>query len=158
MDDRSVSGDERDTQPAPAARRNIAHKAHQRADRDKLTVFDLPRELRNRIYHYALAIDYQRVPLNPFYLNKPNPAVSPLLVCSAIYHEARSYMTAHQTAYVSVLDGLDWTYGKPALDYGLSRATKDTTVCALMEFKSVHFHLHLDLLYKQEYSPPSLLN
>jgi hypothetical protein len=60
-------------------------------------------------------------------------------------------MIAHQIPYIPVLDGLDRIYG-------LSRATKDTTGCALRDFKSVHFYLHLDLLYKQEYSPPGLLN
>jgi hypothetical protein len=42
-------------------------------------------------------------------------------------------------------------------DYGLSRANKVKTVCALTDFVSVHFHLHLDPLRKEEYDPHVLI-
>jgi hypothetical protein len=119
-----------DTQPRSAARQTIPHKSAQRVGGHKLTILDLIGELRNQIHHHALANEYQRVPLNPIYLNKPNSDVALFLTCSVVYHEACSYMTAHQTAYIPVLVGLDWTYGGPGPENGLSRATKDTTVCA----------------------------
>jgi hypothetical protein len=40
-------------------------------DPDKKTFFSLPGELRNEVYRLAFAKDYQCVPLNAVYLNKP---------------------------------------------------------------------------------------
>ncbi|KAH3912391.1 hypothetical protein HBI56_204480 [Parastagonospora nodorum] len=147
-----------DTRREPTERLTIAVQDALPLVADKPTLFSLPGELRNAIYHLALDKDYQRVPLNPVYLNKPDPYIALLQTCSAVYHEARSYMVEKQTAYIPVMPGLDWSYGEPAADYGLSRATKDTTICALTDFVSVHFHLHLDLSPEEDYSPEGLLD
>ncbi|KAH7071105.1 hypothetical protein BKA63DRAFT_419790 [Paraphoma chrysanthemicola] len=124
---------------------------------NRLTLFSLPGELRNTIYHLALSTSYQRVPLNPAYNGRSELFASLLQTCSAIYHEARSYMTEQQTLYIPVMCGMDWTYGEPTAEYGLTRATKDTIVAALGEFVDVHFHLHIELLDKEEYDPNALL-
>ena len=152
-----MSSEESDTTREPTDRLTIALQDMLPLVPDKLTIFSLPGELRNAIYHLALEKDYQRVPLNPVYLNKPDPYIALLQTCSTVYHEARSYMVEKQTAYIPVMPGLDWSYGEPAADYGLSRATKDTTVCALTDFMSVHFHLHLELMRREDYDPDMLL-
>jgi hypothetical protein len=118
------------------------------------TFLSLPGELRNQIYHLALEKSYQRVPLNPFYLNKPDPYIALLRSCSAVYDEARSYIVEQQTAYVPVMPGMDWSYREPTKEYGLP---KHTAVCILTDFMSVHFHLHIDLLYKAGYDPKAVL-
>jgi hypothetical protein len=118
------------------------------------TFFSLPGELRNQIYHLALEKSYQRVPLNPFYFNKPDPYIALLRSCSAVYDEARSYMVEQQIGYTPVLPGMDWSYGEPAEEYGLP---KHTAVCILTDFMSVHFHLHIDLLCKADYDPEAVL-
>jgi hypothetical protein len=123
-----------------------------------LTIFALPGELRNEIYRLALDKDFQRVPLNSEYRNAPDPYIGLLQMCSAVYHETRSYMAEKQTAYIPVLADLEWTYGEPSETYGLSRATKDTTVCALTDFMSVHFHLHVHLLCELDYDSAALLD
>jgi hypothetical protein len=90
-----------------------------------LTIFALPGELRNEIYRLVLDKDFQRVPLNLEYRNAPDPYISLLQTCSAVYHETRSYMVEKQTANIPVLADLEWTYGEPSKKYGLSCATKD---------------------------------
>tara|TARA_R110002003_G_scaffold1519_3_gene23191 strand:- start:2589 stop:3704 length:1116 start_codon:yes stop_codon:yes gene_type:complete len=139
------------------ARLPITKKEARPLVRGRSTFFSLPGELRNHIYHLALDKAYQRVPLNVAYNGRADPFVTLMQTCSAVYHEARSYMVEQQTAYIPVMAGMDWTYGEPAPDYGLSRATKDTTVSALTDFMDVHFHLHIDLLHKDEYDPYALL-
>jgi hypothetical protein len=52
---------------------------------------------------------------------------------------------------------MDLSYGEPTAEYGLPQATKDTAVCALTEFISVHFHLHIDPLRREEYGTPAVL-
>lgn len=136
----------------------ISHKEVQRLSPSNLTIFDLPGEIRNEIYRLALDKEYQRVPLNPMYRNKPDPFSALLRTCSRMYEEARSYMTEKQTAYIPVLPDMDWTYGKNAINYGVQQETKDTVVCALTDFMTVHFHLHLDLLRKEDYDPDALLS
>jgi hypothetical protein len=134
----------------PAKRLQIVTKDPRAILPNKLTFFALPGELRNDIYRLAFEKEYQRVPLNAEYRNKPEAHVSLLQTCSAIYFEARSYMVKQQTVYIPVLTGADWSYGEPAQDYGYSRAIKDTKVCALTDFMSVHFHLHLDIMQRWE--------
>jgi len=140
-----------------AVRLDIATKDAKPLLPNRLTFFSLPGELRNEIYRLTLEKDYQRVPVDPCYLNRPDPYVALLQTCSAVYFEARSYMVEKQTAYIPVMPGMDWRYGEPEEEYGYSRATKDTTVCALTDFMSVHFHLHLELLRKEDYNPDALI-
>jgi hypothetical protein len=66
-------------------------------------------------------------------------------------------MVEMQTAYVPVMANIEWSYEEPAPDYGHSRETKDTAVCALTDLMNVHFLLHLDLLRKEDYDPDALV-
>jgi len=111
------------------------------------TFFDLSGELRNQIYDLALDKQYQRVPLNPYYLNKPDPYIALLQTCSQIYKEARSYLVEKQVAYVPVMAGMQYDYGTElSEDYGLSKETTDTIAASLTDFMEVQFHLHIDIL------------
>lgn len=111
------------------------------------TFFDLSGELRTQIYGLALDKQYQRVPLNPYYLNKPDPFIALLQACSQVYKEARSYLTEKQAAYVPIMAGMQYNYGDVLdEDYGLSKETTDTIAASLTEFMEVHFHLHIDIM------------
>ncbi|KAF2826694.1 hypothetical protein CC86DRAFT_405956 [Ophiobolus disseminans] len=125
---------------------------------ERPTFFSLPGELRNKAYCLAFEKEYQRVPLHSIYLNKPEQYTTVLQSCSAVYSEARSYVVENQVAYILVTNGMDRSYGGTAQNYGHSRATKDTIVCALTDFIAVHFHLHLDLLYKKDCNPVPLID
>jgi hypothetical protein len=140
-----------DEESADTRRLMIELKQVQPLLKGRRTFFDLAGELRNEIYRLALAKDYQCLPLNPYYLNKPDTHIALLQASSVVYYEARSYLIENQTAYIPVISDMDWTYGEPAAEYGLTRATKDTSVCALTDLMSVHFHLQIDLLRKEEY-------
>lgn len=140
--------------PATTERISIVRRNAKPLDSSLPTFFSLPGELRNQIYQLALEKAYQRVPLNPFYLNKPDPYTGLLQTCSAVYGEACSYMVEQQTAYIPVMPGMDWDYGEPAEDYGLP---KNTAICVLTDFMSVHFHLHIDLLRREDYNPEAVL-
>lgn len=152
-----MSSEESDTTREATDRLTIAIQNVLPLVPDKLTIFSFAGELRNTIYHLALELDYQRVPLNPVYLNQPDTYIALLQTYSAVYHEARSYMVEKQTAYIPVMPGLDWTYREPAADYGQSRATKDTTIGTLTDFMSVYFHLHLELSKREDYDSDMLL-
>jgi hypothetical protein len=109
------------------------------------------------VYRLDLAKDYERVPLNPYYLNKPDTDITLLQASSAVYCEARSYLTEHQTAYIPGMPDMDLSYGEPTAEYRLPQAIKDTVVCAMTDFTSVHFHLHIDPLRREEYVTPAVL-
>ncbi|KAG9193679.1 hypothetical protein G6011_03714 [Alternaria panax] len=111
------------------------------------TFVDLSGELRNRVYDLALDKQFQRVPLNRYYLNKPDPFIALLQICSQVYQEARSYLIEKQVAYVPVMAGMQFHYGgELKTDYGLSKGTTDTIAASLTDFMNVHFHLHIDIL------------
>jgi hypothetical protein len=118
------------------------------------TFFSLSGELRNQIYSLTLDKEYQRVPLNQYHLNKPDPFIALLQTCSQVYQEARSYLVEKQVAYVPVMTGMQFSYGGELKeDYGLSREMTDTIAASLMEFMNVHFHLHIDIITKKEAQP-----
>lgn len=120
-------------------------------------IFDLPGEIRNIIYTYALAQSFQRVPLDTNYRGSRDWSTSLLLTCSTIYHETRSYIAEKQTVYIPVLTGTNWRYGDLVPNYGFTLATKDTIVCSLTDFHNVHFHLHIDPLECSRFDPQKLL-
>jgi len=143
--------------PKDSKRLEIATKEARPVDPNKKTFFSLPGELRNQVYRLAFEKECQRVPLNTVYLNKPEAHLALLQTCSAIYFEARSFMVEMQTAYVPIMAGMDWRYGEPAVDYGHSRETKDTMVCALTDFMNVHLQLHVELMRKVDYDADALI-
>lgn len=112
----------------------------------RLTFLSLPGELRNKIYDLCLKKEYQRVPLNPFYLNKPDPYITLARTCSQVYVEVRGFLVTKQVAYIPVMVGMDYKYGGELDDeFGLTQETRDTIAAALMDFTNVQFHLHVDL-------------
>jgi hypothetical protein len=122
------------------------------------TFFFLSGELRNQIYDLVLDKQYQRVPLNPCYLNKPDPYIALPQTCSQVYQEARGYLVEKQVAYIPVMAGMQFNYGgELSEDYGLSKETTDTIAASLTDFMQVHFHLHVDLLAKPQKNKPCSL-
>ncbi|KAF2649809.1 hypothetical protein K491DRAFT_783087 [Lophiostoma macrostomum CBS 122681] len=66
---------------------------------------DLPTEVRNSIYHYALVRRARWTPRNPCKNLPPDGGFALLRVHSAIHAEAKSYFTARARAYLPVKSG-----------------------------------------------------
>ncbi|RMZ68262.1 hypothetical protein GMOD_00004478 [Pyrenophora seminiperda CCB06] len=143
-----------------AERLHITSKYAQPLISGRVTFVSLPGETRNQIYDLCLAREYQRVPLDPHYHNKPDPFNALAQTCSQIYTEVRSYLVKNQTAYIPIMAGMHYNYGSAELheEYGLTPATHDTIAAALLDFSRVHFHLHLDSAAGHIYDPYALLS
>ncbi|CAA9962885.1 hypothetical protein PTMSG1_06253 [Pyrenophora teres f. maculata] len=124
----------------------------------RATFLSLPGELRNRVYAVCFDVEHSRVPLNPFYLNKPDQYIALARTCSQIYAEVRSYIIKNQAAYIPVMVGMNFDYEDKLEDeFGLTLGTNDTIAAALTDFTNVHFHLHVDLIAGENSYDPSLL-
>ncbi|KAH9859393.1 hypothetical protein IAQ61_011174, partial [Plenodomus lingam] len=119
----------------------------------RLTIFNLPGELRDLIFSYTFGQMSCYIPLDPFYRNHRSPYTEILLSL----HEARSYIKKTQVVYVPVMMGMNWSYGEPTNEYPYQRATKDTMALALTENTNTHFHLHVDVLRTSDYNLDALL-
>ncbi|KAF2790407.1 hypothetical protein K505DRAFT_199687, partial [Melanomma pulvis-pyrius CBS 109.77] len=111
------------------------------------TLFDLPGEVRNEIYTFALPMHKEQVPLNRLYKGELNTHIQLLQTCTQVFDEARRLMAATSTAYIPVMPGMDWTFGPPKEDGKVPAEVKATAMQALAEFTTVHFHLHTEALY-----------
>ncbi|KAF2685466.1 hypothetical protein K458DRAFT_238756, partial [Lentithecium fluviatile CBS 122367] len=82
-------------------------------DPTRTAFFDLPGEIRNRVYGDALGKKYgERVPVNEKSLGRPDTHVALLRVCSQAYHEARAFMAGTERAYIPFTLPMNWTHNR----------------------------------------------
>jgi hypothetical protein len=113
---------------------------------------DLPGEIRNKIYHYALGTGTRRVPRCPntkewANTNKPDGGCNLLLLCRQIGFEAGTLFSNWATAYIPITIHLDIPniLIRHARDAPI-RPWESTIRSALDETKDLHLHLHLEFV------------
>lgn len=112
------------------------------------TFFRLPGELRNDVYSVVLGADHEQVPHHAVSPIVRNNNFALLQASSQIYYEARGMLTNLTLAYVPVMRGVEYDCNGFK---SLEPICESTITRALQEFVNVHFHVHLDSDYREEF-------